>query len=68
MVKLKDYIYHEEPMGVIYCGDCREILPLIPEGSVDLVVTDPPYGINYVSNHRTIKYDKIANDLSLIHI
>jgi len=43
---LSDYIYYEEPAGVIYCGDCLEILPLIPEGSVDLVVTDPPYGIN----------------------
>jgi len=30
-------------MGVIYCGDCLEILPLIPEESVDLVVTSPPY-------------------------
>lgn len=24
-------------------GDCREILPAIPDGSVDAVVTDPPY-------------------------
>jgi DNA modification methylase len=28
---------------VIYHGDCREILPLLPK--VDLVLTDPPYGI-----------------------
>ena len=26
-------------------GDCREILPLLEPGSVDLVLTDPPYGI-----------------------
>lgn len=27
----------------LYLGDCREILPLLPK--VDLVLTDPPYGI-----------------------
>lgn len=27
----------------VICGDCREVLKDIPDGSVDLVVTDPPY-------------------------
>ncbi len=27
----------------IYCGDCREILPLV--GPFDLMLTDPPYGL-----------------------
>jgi len=36
--------YYEEPGITIYKGDCREILPLLPK--VDLVLTDPPYGIN----------------------
>lgn len=31
----------------LYHGDCRDILPLLDPGSVDLVCTDPPYGINY---------------------
>ena len=25
-------------------GDCLELLPTLPDGSVDLVLTDPPYG------------------------
>jgi len=29
----------------LYCADCLTILPLLPKGSVDAVVTDPPYGI-----------------------
>jgi DNA modification methylase len=29
----------------LYHGDCRAILPQLPAGSVDLVVTDPPYNI-----------------------
>lgn len=28
-------------------GDCLEILRTLPDGSVDLVLTDPPYGVNY---------------------
>ena len=29
----------------LYLGDCREILPHLPK--VDLVLTDPPYGIDF---------------------
>ena len=35
--------YYEHGGIRIFCGDCREILPLLEEGSVDLVATDPPY-------------------------
>jgi site-specific DNA-methyltransferase (adenine-specific) len=31
----------------IYHGDCRKILPLLKPESVDLVLTDPPYGIGF---------------------
>ena len=34
----------------------------IPDKSIDLVLTDPPYGMNYRSNHRKEKYDKIVGD------
>jgi site-specific DNA-methyltransferase (adenine-specific) len=38
--------------ATLYLGDCREILPTLQ--GVDSVVTDPPYGINWVPrvNHR----------------
>ncbi len=35
--------YYEESGITIYHGDCREVLPTLPK--VDLVLTDPPYGI-----------------------
>jgi site-specific DNA-methyltransferase (adenine-specific) len=39
--------YYDDGNGiVIYHGDCREILPQLPK--VDLVLTDPPYGIAQV--------------------
>ncbi len=34
--------YYEEDGLILYCGDCRDILPKL--GQVDVVVTDPPYG------------------------
>ncbi len=35
--------YYDEDGITIYHGDCRDILPHLPK--VDLVLTDPPYGI-----------------------
>ena len=31
----------------LYHGDCLEVLPTLEAGSVDAVVTDPPYGIGF---------------------
>lgn len=45
----------ETPDGSIrlYCGDCLDILPTLPEGTVDAVVTDPPYSNATHSGART---------------
>lgn len=45
-------------------GDCLELMKSIPDGSVDMVLTDPPYGMEYQSNRRTAteKFAKISND------
>jgi DNA modification methylase len=32
-------------LNKIYCADCLEIMKSIPDKSIDLVLTDPPYGI-----------------------
>jgi hypothetical protein len=37
--------YYNRDGITIYCADCRDILPLLEPGSVDLVLTDPPYGM-----------------------
>jgi DNA modification methylase len=44
-------IYHVEDDVIIYCGDCREILPELPK--VDLVLTDPPYGIDVIGGSKS---------------
>lgn len=43
--------YYERRGITIFHGDCREILPSIWGAS--LLLTDPPYGINYRSNHNS---------------
>lgn len=51
--------YWKSPDGhhVLYCADCLDVLPTL--GRVDLVLTDPPYGIAYQSNMR-VKSSKFA--------
>lgn len=56
-------VFYSESGITIYNADCGDILPHI--GNADIVITDPPYGINFQSNHRIIKYDKIRNDNEL---
>ena len=51
--------YPEDFINRIICGDCLEVLKQIPDGSVDLVLTDPPYGIS----QKNLKID-----LNCLHI
>jgi DNA modification methylase len=41
--------YYEEKGITIYHGDCRTILPQLPK--VDLVLTDPPYGVAWNTDY-----------------
>lgn len=36
----------------LYLGDCLEVMKGLPDGSVDAVVTDPPYGIGWHNDQR----------------
>lgn len=45
----------------IICGDVRSVAPMMTDAA--MVITDPPYGVNYVSNMRRKKKNaKIEND------
>lgn len=45
-------------LNKIYNGDCLEIMRGMPDKSVDLVLTDPPYGIGISSNPFRQKFEK----------
>lgn len=44
----------------LWLGDAQEIVHVLR--GIGAVVTDPPFGMAFRSNHRTIKHDAIAND------
>jgi site-specific DNA-methyltransferase (adenine-specific) len=48
-------------------GDCVELMKPIESDSIDFMITDPPYGINYVSNRceRGKEHGNITNDNSV---
>lgn len=49
-MSLPEPYYRDDEAGItIYHADCREILPLLEPESVDLVLTDPPYGVGLTS-------------------
>ena len=47
--------YYESGGIAIYHGDCRDVLPDLPAASIDMILTDPPYG------HKNNDGDLIAN-------
>lgn len=46
----------ENFVNKILNGDCREMMKTLPEGSIDLIVTSPPYGVG-------IEYDVHDDDM-----
>lgn len=48
----------------VRCCDAGELLDSLDDASIDLIVTDPPYGISFRSNMRTAtpKFDAIKDD------
>jgi DNA modification methylase len=53
---------YQSDLATIYNADALDVLPVIDR--VDLLCTDPPYGVSFRSNFRvaTERFDSIAND------
>ena len=47
-------------------GDCLELMKTIPDGSVDLVLTDPPFGTTKCSWDSVIPFEPMWNELKRI--
>lgn len=54
--------YYQDDYVTLYHGDCRDILPHLEP--VDLVLTDPPYGIGEASG-KNRKRTRYGNDLAM---
>jgi len=59
--------FPEKFLNRFICGDCFAEMRELPDACVDLVLTDPPYGIDYQSNRRVTrpKLPKFENDVDL---
>lgn len=58
-----DWYYSDESCAIA-CSDCREILPSLPK--VDLVLTDPPYGITACAWDSVIPLEQMWANLHSI--
>jgi len=56
--------YYQDEWVTIYHGDCREILPELPK--VDLVLTDPSYGVNFKKSGEPYMAGDSVNLMPLI--
>ena len=54
--------YYEADGITIYHGDCRDVLPEIARQSVDLLLTDPPYGMQFAGQSASTAQANIRAD------
>lgn len=47
------------PKNTVIHGDCLEVMKYIPDGSIDLIVCDPPYGTLEKHWDRLLPFDKL---------
>jgi DNA modification methylase len=57
-------VYFKDDDSLIYCSDCRDILPLIPDKSIDLIYADPPFNTQdgMGSKNRNYANRIVSND------
>lgn len=63
----------EWPLNTAYNGDCLDFMKNLPDKCIDLVLTDPPYGINVNHNmgrrkgNKSSEYKKVEWDSRIPH-
>jgi DNA modification methylase len=55
--------YYDDGRGlVLYLGDCREVLPALAAGSVDLILTDPPYNVSSRNSRKNTTIGRVKRN------
>ena len=66
----KENRYYETDNGILYKGDCLDIMSKFPKSSINCIITDPPYGttqnkidvsISFEDMWKNIKYIRLNN-------
>jgi len=55
--------YHSGEQFTLYNGNSKQILPTLPENSIDSIVTDPPYELGFMG--KSWDSTGVANDVDL---
>lgn len=50
-LRAKIKAFNSEAENKLICGDCVQVMESLDDGSIDVVISDVPYGIDYTSNH-----------------
>lgn len=57
-------IVYSSDLATVICADARDVLgsPGVDRRTVGLLLTDPPYGMEWRSARRAQQFDMLAND------
>lgn len=55
-------LIYESDLATIWHGDARDVLASVSKESVDLILTDPPYGVEWQSNQRSSRFAQLIGD------
>ena len=62
LFKNEDRIFPRDYENRIFCEDCLTFMKRIPDESVSLILTDPPYGIHYSNQFAKIPHAMLPGD------
>lgn len=55
-------LVYQSELATVWQGDARDVLADIPKESVELILTDPPYGVEWRSNTRKESFSQLVGD------
>lgn len=55
-------LVYESNLVSLWHGDARDVLPAVPKESAGLILTDPPYSVEWQSNRRVDKFEVLLGD------
>lgn len=61
--------YYQDDRVTLYNADCKDVIPHVAPRTVDLLLTDPPYGVNEGTNRFERQRSALAkaNDFAPVH-
>jgi hypothetical protein len=53
--------HFKTPLGAAYCGIAEQLLPALPDESVSLIFTSPPYALHFKKDYGNMDQDKYVD-------